>query len=390
MASLFKKRTQNGYSPYWFAAYTDAKGARRQKTTKLTDRKLALRLANEWEKLAEKALAGVLTEAACREVVSEIHEQVTGRPVIFHTVTTCLNAWLETCVGATAPRTMEKYRGTVAGFLKFLGTARSGRALPTLSESEIREFRDYMIDKGKSASTVNQEIKILRAPFKWAMQLGYIPINPAVSVKPLQDSQDGQKTRDAFTIEQVQKLLRAAVDSDWQGMILVGVHCGLRLGDAVNLTWNAVDMETGVLSLLTGKRKVRVVIPIHPELRDWLSDRVRGTGAATVFPSLYGKSGSGKSGLSMAFKSIMEKAGVKGEVVRTGRGRGRTTSSLSFHSTRHYYVSALSARGVDKDVRKRLSAHTDDKSHAVYSGHEVQSLQDAISKLPRISCEVIG
>ena len=91
----------------------------------------------------------------------------------------------------------------------------------------------------------------------------------------------------------------------------------------------------------------------------------------TVLPSLAGKSGSGKSGLSMAFKKIMERAGIVGEIARQGHGAGRTTSTLSFHSTRHFFVSALSAGGVPADVRQRLAGHTDVKMHAVYAAHEM-------------------
>src|SRR5205814_5988341 len=58
-------------------------------------------------------------------------------------------------------------------------------------------------------------------------------------------------------------------------------------------------------------------------------------GKAFLFPSLAGKGTGGKSGLSMAFTRIMEKARVRGEVVRERQGeKGRSVNSLSFHSFR--------------------------------------------------------
>ena len=97
---------------------------------------------------------------------------------------------------------------------------------------------------------------------------------------------------------------------------------------------------------------------------------------------LAGKSGAGKSGLSMAFKRLMLKAGIVGEIARRGTGAGRTTNTLSFHSTRHFFVSALSAEGVPSDVRQRLAGHTDAKTHAIYATHEIESMRAAVAKLP--------
>src|SRR5438045_120755 len=75
--------------------------------------------------------------------------------------------------------------------------------------------------------------------------------------------------------------------------------------------------------------------PIHPRFAVWLEKQTRGIGKAPVFPTLAGKAGGGKSGLSMAFKRIMEHAEIKGRLLREANGEGRSQSSLSFHSLRH-------------------------------------------------------
>jgi hypothetical protein len=49
--------------------------------------------------------------------------------------------------------------------------------------------------------------------------------------------------------------------------------------------------------------KSKVEVPIHEALEEYLlSGPTSGAPNAPVFPELHGKSGSGKSGLSMAFK----------------------------------------------------------------------------------------
>ena len=75
---------------------------------------------------------------------------------------------------------------------------------------------------------------------------------------------------------------------------------------------------------------------MHDSLHDFLLELAApGSGKVFIFPTLAGKRTSGKSGLSMAFKCIMERAKVRGEVVHERAGdAGRTVNTLSFHSFR--------------------------------------------------------
>ena len=80
----------------------------------------------------------------------------------------------------------------------------------------------------------------------------------------------------------------------------------------------------------------------------------------------------------------MDAAGIKGRVLREASGKGRQTSSLSFHSLRHSFVSALANAGVASELRQKLSGHADDRSHATYTHHEIETFRAAVTKLPRI------
>jgi integrase len=104
-----------------------------------------------------------------------------------------------------------------------------------------------------------------------------------------------------------------------------------------------------------------------------------------LFPSLAGKSGTGKSGLSMAFKRIMEKAGIEAGIARQSAGRkGRTFSLRSFHSLRHSFISALANSGVSSELRRKLSGHASEEMHAVYTHHELETIKNAVNAIPRL------
>jgi integrase len=89
---------------------------------------------------------------------------------------------------------------------------------------------------------------------------------------------------------------------------------------------------------------------------------------APVFPELHGKQGSGKSGLSMAFKRIMAKAGIDAGVIRERSGAaGRSVSALSFHSLRYSSNSALANAGVSQELRQKLTGHASAGMNIIYT-----------------------
>jgi pantothenate kinase-related protein Tda10 len=57
------------------------------------------------------------------------------------------------------------------------------------------------------------------------------------------------------------------------------------------------------------KKNRKVVLPIHPVFAAWLKKQTRGIGKAPVFPCLAGRSGAGKSGLSMGISSAISRNG---------------------------------------------------------------------------------
>jgi len=136
---------------------------------------------------------------------------------------------------------------------------------------------------------------------------------------------------------------------------------------------------------VTTRKTLRTVtVPIHPHFRAWLEKQTRGIGKAPVFPTLAGKSGGGKSGLSMAFKRIMERAKIKGRLLREASGAGRSQSSLSFHSLRHSFNSAMANAGVSSEIRQKLTGHASAKMNAQYTHRELEELRAAVSVIPCI------
>jgi len=371
-------------SPYWFAAYRGPDGRRVKKSTKTKDRAKALRLAIEWEELANKGRNGGLMAAQVRKVVSELVEQATGEPLHFQAVADYFTHWKKQWDAGKARNTAIKYTQTVDSFLKALGK-RVTQPLGNIGPGDLEKWRDSLQKGGRTPATVNFNLKVVSIAFQKAQKLGYITVNPCHGLEAIRD--DTEAERDVFTPEQVKALTSAGKGTDWEGAVLVAYFTGLRLGDVVTLTWSEVDTagaQGWFLRRKTGKTKKEVAVPIHPSLRAFLEPR-QGVGKAPLFRTLHNGKPGGKTGLSTQFKNLMEKAGIRGRVLRTGGGGARQTSSLSFHSLRHSFTSAMANAGVPEEVRMLLTGHSTRRAHKTYTHHEEAQVWAAIAKVPGVA-----
>ena len=171
------------------------------------------------------------------------------------------------------PRLPERQRDTATRLRRSLtiSDARRIKAWARCSPATLRPSGIYRLREGKSASTANMAVKTLRIPLNLARRQGLILTNPAEGVELL-DAESA--TRSTFTIAQLNDLLRHA-DWEWRGMMLLGATCGLRLGDAANLTWKQVDLERKAIVYVPqksgrGKKRKPVEAIILPSLEKWL------------------------------------------------------------------------------------------------------------------------
>jgi integrase len=186
--------------------------------------------------------------------------------------------------------------------------------------------------------------------------------------------------REIFTLTQVAKLVRSA-PGDWSGAILLGYYTGARLSDVANMRWDAIDWRNKVIRFTPSKTKKPVTIPLHQDLERELL-KSAGIGSAPIFPSLVGGITGGKTGLSGRFAAIMKKAGIEGK--RLKPGGVRTRSSLSFHSLRHSFNSAMANAGVAQELRQKLTGHASAEMNAQYTHHELEPLRAAVAAIPSL------
>ena len=395
MAFVIQRTGASGVtSPYWFAKYRGHDGQPVVRTTKQRDKKKAQAIAEEWERAAEKARHGELTQAVILKTMGELLERTTGERLNVISTREFCAEWLKSRETAgRAGSTVKRYKPVVDGFIASLSGIRARASVASITPSEIERFRDAQLAAGKGKSTANLALQVLRAVFNSARRKGLATTNPAEAVELLKAESE---ERQPFTEDQTRSLLTAAKGTDWAGMILMAWHTGIRLHDCANLTWANLDLAQGIISFREGKTASRkkgkskeTVVCLHHDLQNWLESLAScDKPNAALFPTLHGKPSGSHGGLSNAFSRIMDQVRIRQPGPADGQkarvGKGRQFRALGFHSFRHAFISRLANADVPADVRKSIAGHSSDEIHRRYTHLELDTQRRALARLPSI------
>jgi integrase len=366
MASLHRRPR----SKYWHAAWRDATGKLHLRSTKETRREKAWEIARGWEHVERNAS----NEAQVRKVMSEILQRNTGQPLRTPTVREWLTEWLD----GKSPKTKKRYSGVVNAFFTFL-EHRADRPLKDVTPRDIQRHIDEIRQEKKADKTLALHLQALKSAFNHARRMQVIDNNPA---DPISVTVKDEIERELFTEDEAKMLIEAA-EGEWKTLLRIGYYTALRLTKAASLRWEQVDMTERVIRIpKPGKRGKFALIPIHESFFPHLATIASRTTADFVTPTLACLDSGGKRGLSKQFKAIASKAGV--DMREVTRPNGHKFCKRSFHSLRHGVVSGLANKGVPREQRMDITGHKTEKEHGRYTHLEIETLRNAMNKLPAI------
>lgn len=372
MASVYLPKK----SRFWYTCYTDRHGHQVRKSTKQVGKSAALKITLELERAELMARDGAATSVQFQKIISQVSKEVTGDGLHSPSNREYFTEWMGTIKRKNAPATLERYANTVRLFLESLGDL-AKQPVRGLTPRHIEAFMSRRIDSGVAPKTVIVDIKTLSSGLRRAEAFGIIDKNPVPAVKlPKNVSTE----REVFVSEDVQKLVQAAPNQDWQTLILTGFYFGARLGDCVSMRWENIDTTNGLLVYHQKKTGKKVVVPLHMHFIRHLGHISTTNAEGFLCPTLAGKTPGGKHGLSEGFKRIVKRAGLDLMIVQ-GKGK-RKFARRTFHSLRHSFNSVLANAGISEEVRMRLTGHSSRETHAKYTHINVEPLKHAIDAMP--------
>ena len=397
MASVYKRKQ----SPVWYAAYFRADGSRVHRSTGHKNKQRAIEVAVEWEKAEAAALkahanlqpeiaavvakagreasAGQLTLDKARRHLMEIYRLCSNEEFPAYSIKDWLKHWLVENRKRVSDATMVRYENSVSAVLDALGSTQR-KDITLLTTEDVQRVQTTLAKGDTKASTVNFKVQDFKNAIRAAFEQGIIDRNVGLPVKPLPT--EDSELRGEFTIVEIRKLIAVATP-DWKGAVLIAAQTGLRLSNIADLAWSEVHLKTRELVLTPVKQrkgKAEVIcIPMTDAVHHLLQEQAKGKKPleGLVFLTLAGRQ---KATLSTSFRNLMNKAGIPREAPLPGGHTG----VRSFHSLRHFYVSALANAQVPEDVRKTLAAHKSGEIHRIYTHHNKETLRKAVATLPKL------
>ncbi len=362
---------------YWIAHFSDKSGKRRVKSTKLTDKAKALKVADSWEKVFRAKNAVEHIRSAFNLLAREIDPEAA-----IPTVKEYFDRWLEGHGGELADRTRDSYVQRLKQFAEYVGAETT---MDAVKQSHALGFRGKIASTA-SAVTANTAMRVMRSVFGCAMNEGVIVGNP-FKLTPL--AEDGTE-KQAFNLQQVQRLLSVA-KPEWRSLITFGIFTGQRLGDLVSLTWAQIDFDRKEILFKTEKTNRRMAIPANDALWAHILTLPRGTPAAPLHPHAFEiKEAFGIGLVSREFTDLMVEAGLTAARPRKRKREKkgdvtREVNPLTFHSLRHAAATWLRDAGVSESLAMELIGHDSVSVDRSYVHTSPDAMRNALNRLPALS-----
>jgi integrase len=122
----------------------------------------------------------------------------------------------------------------------------------------------------RANGTIDKELRQLRAALAWAVKENWIERAPYI------DTPGGGAPRQRWlTRAEAEKLIAAAEEPHVRLFILLGLHTGARCGAILDLTWDRVDLDRGLVifpPVASNSRKRSSVVPMNATLHSALAE----------------------------------------------------------------------------------------------------------------------
>lgn len=149
-----------------------------------------------------------------------------------------------------SPRTVRAYREGIGKLLKYAGQGGFSLLRPERDAGAL--YIRSLETVGLAPSSVRVHLAAARALFRALRWAGATVLDPFSDARPAKDKTAAWDKRQPYTDDEMQALLKMASPRD-RALILLCAHGGLRIEEALRLTWPEVDLAGGVLTVRQGK-----------------------------------------------------------------------------------------------------------------------------------------
>jgi integrase len=238
----------------------------------------------------------------------------------------------------------EKYKLPMICASKCLKGKTFAQISPFLIEKYKRERREVKMenDTPRKSSTINRELEILSRIFSLAVKYSITDKNPCREVAAFPEN--NRRVRYLLD-EEESRLFAVLVDkrAHLRDMVTVAIGTGMRRGDQLNLRWEKVDFQRGVIYVPNSKTGNDYSVPMNEDVRAaLLRCRRESKGSEYVFVNPDTKKPHVE--IKRAFSTACRKANIH---------------NLHWHDLRHTFGTRLAEAGFSEATIADLMGHAD-------------------------------
>lgn len=148
-----------------------------------------------------------------------------------------------------------------------------------ISDSATNEMQDWLVGLKTGARARNNMRGLIVTLFNFAKQRGYLPKDRQTDVDFLTRPKSSSGEIGILRPADLSRML-AAADAFLVPCFAIAAFAGLRQAELMRLEWQAVDLEQRHIQIHASKSKTdqRRLVPIHPDLTEWLQAKHPKTG----------------------------------------------------------------------------------------------------------------
>jgi integrase len=292
-------------------------------------------------------------------------------------------AFLES-VESRSPKKAKDYKSKLKSILDF----------PPIANARLDAFDDgSLIDryvrariKDVTPATINRSVATLRHFLRQAVERKVVRVAPKIKML------EGERQRESVLTKEREPIYLAATEEPLTSVAILILETGLRVGEALALTWDDIILapgtgkKLGYLHVRAGKTKnARRTVSLTARASKLLEERKARHGGAdpagVVDPYVF-SNGYGKPYTNVHLARLQKVVRDKLMLPQKDGGQGWTDAAdLVIHSLRHTMLTRLGAEGADAFTIMRIAGHGSVLVSQRYVHPSDESMERAIERM---------
>lgn len=257
-------------------------------------------------------------------------------------------------------RYSESTIGTYSDALKTFLRFHCQKDVSELSNNDIVIFNNEYVLKNKfSSSYQNQVVNAIKLFFR-------VVENKVMETEKVHRPKREKLLPNVLSKEEVKALLAAHNNIKHKAMLTMIYSCGLRRSELLNLRFNDIDSNRGLVIIRQAKGKKDRLVPLSPKVLQLLREYfVACKPQQWLFEGQAKGSKYDESSLVSVLKQAVDKAQIK--------------KPVTLHWLRHSYATHLLENGTDLRYIQEILGHSHSKTTEIYTHVSNQSIQKVVS-----------